>query len=437
LLFGALANLLAFPVSADTTTSAFTPANAAAIFTEANNICMADNGKLWGVSLCGPIMLVDPASHRIITNQADAEGKLTQIVSGVYGGELPAGQPVANTATEWAGVYWTQILWPLPENPAVRRTLIAHEAFHRIQPDVIPIRRAGDNAQLDTLYGRYTLQLEWRALGAALAATTDEEARQHIADVLLFRTARYQRFPGVQAAEVALERNEGLAEYTGVVAGNPASAQRLTMAQRDLTRLTDDPSFVRSFAYATGPAYGLLLDRFAPDWRRQIRDSNLGMAALLAAALQLDLAHTPVDTLTKRARQYDGPALLATETKRKEQRDRETARYRALLVEGPILTLPLEHLQVQFDPRTLLPLGEAGTVYPAIRVSDDWGTIDVTGGALLSPDWKQLTVAAPEADTDSNTLNGAGWTLQLAPGWRLAPTARDGDFTLHRPAQTE
>lgn len=411
--------------------ASFTPANAVEVFAAASKDCIADNGKLWGISLCGPIMLVDPASHRIITNQADTEDKLKNVAPGVYTGQLPPAQPVANTATDWAGVRWTQVLWPLSANEAVRRTLLAHESYHRVQDRIAPIHRVGDNAQLDTLQGRYTLQLEWRALDAALTATQDDEARQHITDALLFRAARYQRFPDAQAAEIALERNEGLAEYTGVMIGNPTPPQRLAMAHRDLTRHSDDPSFVRSFAYATGPAYGLLLDRFAPDWRGQIGNDQ-GLAALLAAALHLDLAHMSVDTLTKRAQRYDGPTLLASETARQQRRDREIARYRALLIDGPVLMLPLEHLQVQFDPRTLLPLGEAGTVYPAIRVSDDWGSIDVTGGALMRPDWKQLTVAAPATGTETGTLNGNGWNLQLAPGWQIVPAARSGNFMLQR-----
>lgn len=426
-----LVSFLLIPLSAAAATPEFTPANAAAVFAEAREDCMTDNGALWGISLCGPIMFVDPASHRIITNQADTEGKLKKAAPGVYTGQLPPDQPVANTATDWAGVRWTQVVWPLSANEAVRRTLLAHEAFHRVQDHIAPIRRVGNNAHLDALYGRYTMQLEWRALDAALVATTDDEARQRIADALLFRAARYRQFPEAQDAEVALERHEGLAEYTGVMIGNPESAQRLAMAHRDITRHADDPSFVRSFAYATGPSYGLLLDRFAPGWRQQIANGQ-GLAALLASALKLDLAQMPVDTLTDRAKRYDGPTLLAAETARQHRRDREIARYRALLIDGPVLMLPLEHLQVQFDPRTLLPLGDAGTVYPEILVSDDWGSITVTGGALMTPDWKQLTVAAPETDARNNTLSGNGWTLHLAPGWQIVPAEQDGDFILYR-----
>ena len=36
------------------------PAGAAKLFREAKVLCERDGGRLWGKSLCGPIMLVDP-----------------------------------------------------------------------------------------------------------------------------------------------------------------------------------------------------------------------------------------------------------------------------------------------------------------------------------------------------------------------------------------
>jgi hypothetical protein len=414
-----------------TTASTLTPAHAATVFAEAQRQCEADDGRLWGVSLCGPMMFVDPSSHHIITNQADAEDKL-HAEQGVFVGSLPPDQPVANTATTWAGVRWTQVLWPLPSDEAKRRILLAHESFHRVQDRVAPIQRAGDNAHLDVLQGRYTMLLEWRALAAALDADNADTRRRHVQDALLFRAARYRQFPKARAAEVALERNEGLAEYTGVMIGADTASARIAAAHRDLASHADDPSFVRSFAYATGPAYGLLLDRYRPGWRKDV-GTGAGPAALLAEALHLDLATMPVDALEQRAAQYDGAALLAAETTRQAQRDLLVARYRKALVDGPVLVLPLHmhDMQVQFDPRTLLPLGDAGTVYPTLRASDRWGSIQTDAGALMASGWNRLTVSAPgSADVRDGNLAGDGWTLHLAPGWQLAPGSRPGDYVV-------
>jgi hypothetical protein len=42
-------------------------------FSEAHSLCQADHGQLWGVSLCGPIMFVDPQSRSIVASQPDAK----------------------------------------------------------------------------------------------------------------------------------------------------------------------------------------------------------------------------------------------------------------------------------------------------------------------------------------------------------------------------
>lgn len=397
-------------------------------FDEATRQCQADQGHLWGQTLCGPMLLVVPATRQVIANQADAQGRL-HAEDGVFLGQLPPEENIANTALDWAGVRWSEMLWPLPDDASERRTLMAHESFHRIQQSLGLLTADGDNAHMDTLDGRYTMQLEWRALDAALSATSDTDRRARIADALAFRAARYRSFPAAQKAETALERNEGLAEYTGVMVGNDTPAERLAVAHKDLTIHAGDAGLVRSFAYATGPAYGLLLDRYRPGWRSEIVHGG-SPASLLASALHVDMAAAP--GIAQRAARYDGAALMASERKRAAVHAERVAAYTAQLVSGPVLQLPLKHMKVQFNPSNLLPLGDAGTVYPTMHVSDDWGTIDVDDGALLTSDWSRLSVAVQPGGLQGNPLRGKGWTLQLAPGWQAVPGARDSDWTVQR-----
>ncbi|UGB44272.1 hypothetical protein LQ772_09660 [Frateuria edaphi] len=406
---------------------AIDPALAGRYFKEAAQLCHADGGRLWGKSLCGPTLLVDPVTRQVVANQADAEGRL-RAEGGVYVGQLPPDQAIANTAVAWAGVRWTEMLWPLKEDAALRHTVMAHEAFHRIQ-DSLGLPLAGrDSPHMDTLEGRYTVQLEWRALDAALAAKTDAERRARAADALAFRAARYQKFPEAEQAETALERNEGLAEYTGVMVGNRTPAEQVAMAHWDLTwHPNNDSTFARSFAYPSGPAYGILLDRYRPGWRKAIVKGG-SPARMLAEALHVDMRATP--DVGKLAARYGGPALLASEHARAEARARQAAKYTAQLVTGPVLKLPLKHMKVQFNPSNLMPLGDAGTVYPTMQVIDDWGSITVDGGALMAPDWTLLTVAAPAGDATSGTLRGQGWTMKPAPGWHVVPAGRTGDRTI-------
>lgn len=395
-------------------------------FDEAQALCRADDGRLWGVSLCGPMMFVDPDTREIVANQADSKGLLKPTGS-VYSGTLPAGELVANTAVEWSGAEWTQILWPLPQDQRLRDTLMLHELFHRIQAQIgLAPTRNPDNIQLDTLDGRYTLELEWRALTRALEAQTDADRRAAASDALLFRAERYRIFPDAAVAERALERNEGLAEYTGVRVGNPTADEQTEAALHDLSMHAKDSTFVRSFAYATGPGYGLLLDRYDPAWRDKMKAGG-ALDTLLAKSLAFTAPRDLHAAFEQRAAVYDDGTLLKAEQQREAARQQRLAAYRAKFIDGPTLTLPLSHMKVEFDPRTLEPLDKSGTIYPGIHVRDDWGALHAPGGALLKPDWSAVIVPAP-ASIAGTHLEGNGWTLDLEPGWKIVPGARSGDY---------
>ena len=406
-------------------------AAAAQIFREAASLSARDGGKLWGVALYGPMLLIEPDSRFLVGNQADRNGML-QAHGEVFTGTLPAQEQFANTAASWSGVLWTQMMWPLPQDPARRDTLIAHELFHRIRGELhLPELRITGNAQLDTLQGRYLLQLEWRALSRALGAPRAADRRAAAGDAMLFRAQRYRLFPAAREEENNLEYNEGLAEYTGVRAGCEGHDAQLQAAQRDLTVHVQDPSFVRSFAYATGPAYGLLLDEYLPAWRQRLAGGT-PLDLLLAQALHVSFPGDLAAPVKARSVLYDGAPLLQSETLRESERQKRLADYRRTFIEQPVLVLPLQHVQVQFDPRDVQSFEEHGSVYPSLTVSDDWGILHVEKGALVDPAWHAVTVSAPASTTDRH-LAGQGWTLEVNPGWKLVPGARQGDFTVAGP----
>ena len=229
------------------------------------------------------MLLVDYTDRKVIANQADAQGRLLRN-GGLFEGVHPDDVIIANEPTEWAGAHWTQLIAPITPEPMNRHVTLAHELFHRIQSGLGLTRPEAGNRHLDTLEGRYLLQLEWRALAQALAAVTSEERHEAVTDALAFRRERDRLFPAAAVEEGALEINEGVPEYTGVILGLEATQERTAYAIYDLSRFVRAPTFVRSFAYATGPAYGLLLDRLAPGWRTGLR-AGQRLDELLAAAV--------------------------------------------------------------------------------------------------------------------------------------------------------
>jgi hypothetical protein len=65
-------------------------------------------------------------------------------------------------------------------------------------------------------------------------------------------------------------------------------------------------------------------------------------------------------------------------------------------------------------------------------VTDVWGVLEVSDGALMKRDQGKLVGVAVEAPKDavgkSGAVEGPGWKLTLARGWRLAEGERKGDL---------
>jgi len=396
-------------------------------FQEAQTLCSRDNGKLWGVSLCAPMLFVDRKTRAVVANQADKEGILTGN-GNVFVGNLPAKVNIANTSVEWAGVRWTMVIFPLPEDKFRRANLMAHESWHRIQNDIgFPSSGAANN-HLDSRDGRVWLQLEWRALAAALN-NRGKQRRQAIADALLFRTHRRAIFPQAAAEEREMEMHEGLAEYTGVKLSGSPNLNRYVI-DIDLKEAANQQTFVRSFAYATGPAYGILLDETKAKWRRNLKKED-DLGNLLQKRLSIKMPPNIKQAVELCAKNYDGDKLQASETERENNRRKLLAEYRAKLVDGSVLAIPILKMSMQMNPGNLVPLEPIGTVYPDIRIVDAWGILTVTKGALIKSDFSKIYVSAP-TNLTSSPIQGDGWTLELNAGWTVTAGERRGDYAVKK-----
>ena len=381
--------------------------NAAAAAGELREMCREDAGQLWAIDLCGPLMVVEPETRRVWTTKEDSFGVLEQAGAG-WSGTLPAGVPVANTTIEWAGERWIQVLAPLPEEAEDRRVLLAHEAWHRAQQALGLGALPSDCAHLENERARTLMRLEFRALGVALRSS-GRGRRQAAQEALMMRAARHAEFPGAAAQEAALDRNEGLAAYTGVrlgVTDNPD-----LYAARVLHRYELHRALARSYAYASGPAYGLLLDVYRPDWRRELGDA--APADLLAAALLL--RPWSQAELYRAGERYGASAIAAEDRARAEARQARFAELRLQYGGGPRVELPLQDVQMEFDPNGVTPLEGLGTLYSTLTIRAAWGELRAENGALISTDGRRVIVPLP----GPGGLSGPGWQVSLAPRYVL------------------
>jgi len=398
-------------------------------FAEARRLSDADDGALWGRKLYGPMLFVDRQTRMVVANESDGEGKLAQ-KRDVYVGVLPKEVTIANTATRWAGKHWTMLMWPLPRDQRDRARLLVHEMWHRIQDDLGLRGTNPSNVHLDTLEGRLWLRLEWRALARALASSGDER-KSAVEDALTFRRHRRSLFDDAAREERALENHEGLAEYTGVMLAGYSPSERVEHVVGKLTEAEREDSFVRSFAYKSGPPWGMLLDRLKPGWREGYTlEDDLGDA--MSQALSLKPASDLKARATVRMKTYGGEDVEAQERRRDQRRRQRIQEARARFVDGPTLRIPLSQMQIEFNPNNLQPVDGVGTVYPTLRISDLWGILEATDGALVSADW--TWVAVPVAATWDGRFDKRhpGWSLELKPGWTAQPIEKTKQWRLVR-----
>lgn len=415
--------LLAPALACATVPSVAEIAKAKSVFADARNVSVREGGRLWGVPLYGRMLLVVPATRVVIANQPDPQ-HLLQPEGGVYVGMLPENVILSDAPTEWEGVLWTQLRLPtIPQHAMKRSITLAHEMFHLIQPRLHLAANTPANPQLDLENGRLWLLLEWRSLAAALIES-DPAQTQAIRDALAFRDHRHQLFPGSAQTEAAMEITEGTAQYTGIMAAEPDTAAARWRTVEDLVHPDAASSFSRIFAFMSGPAYGLLLDERMPGWRKTLNEkSDLG--AMLASTL-----HDKVkESAEARASVYGAKGIRVVLADRAAREKAMEARYRASLVGGATLSLsPLG--QFSMNPSTAVALGSDGIVYRTFHAIAKWGTLDVKAGGVLVPsDFSRGTVSAPTSIKGPH-LEGDGWTIDLAPGWSVAPGAKPGSYML-------
>jgi hypothetical protein len=381
-------------------------------FKEARALCERDGGRHWGVSLCGPMVIADAATGTIATSEPAPAG------------DRPRALGFVNAPIQWGGVTWSAYNWQMiaKDDRGERGRLFMHELFHCVQPRLgLMTGGSADTADhLDFLEGRYWMRLEWRALARALGASGTARTSA-IADALAFRAARYQRFPKAASAEHPVDINEGIATYTQYVLGSDSAEEARRHAQATLAAAEGSPSFVRTFAYASGAGYGLLLDALSPGWHRKITAAS-DFGQLLAAAAGV----TAAPDAAAAAARYDGASLRAAE----EQRDRDQqtiiAELRRRYVDGPVLVVPRAGSgSINNMGATVIP--GAGTVFRAMANKGAWGSFDAQSGALVSADGQTISLPTPVV-VDATTLKGDGWTATVGPGWTVEPGPRPGSF---------
>ena len=386
-------------------------------FKEAQALCERDGGRLWGVSLCGPMVIADLKTHTLATSQPAPDGPWPRVLG------------LGNAPIEWGGTTWVGFNWDFVASctPRGRRELFIHELFHRVQPGLGLMQLEAANEHVDTTDGRYWLRLEWRALARALRESGAARAAT-VRDALAFRQARRALYPGSEEGERRVEITEGLPHYTAVVVAAPSAADAIASAVDQLTGTAAEmqESFLRTFPSTTIPAYGLLLDASSDGWRQRLRATDdLGTLVMNAFSVQ------PATDAVASATRYGGAEIRASEQKREQERQERLAELRRQFVDGPVLVIRGGG-STGSDSRGAVVIPGSGTVYfGPFKASGTWGTLEAERGVLVATDGVSRQVSAP-VRRDDGTFTGDGWTFKAAPGWVVREGPRRGDYEVVR-----
>jgi hypothetical protein len=384
-------------------------------FKEAQALCVRDGGRLWGVSFCAPMVIGDARTQTFATSQPPPAAPRPKIIGLVNG-------PVQWGDAKWAALTWDTIAnWPA----RTRGEAFVHESFHIVQPKLVLNGPAGANEHLDSVDGRYWLRLEWRALARALRESGELRALA-VREALAFRQARHTRYPDKAESERALYITEGLASYTQTVVAAPSEKDAIARGLELLTAAEDGESFVRTFTYTSGAAYGLLLDAASPGWPRTVRGSD-DPPAMLTRALGVQ----PVDDAAAAAARYGGADLRKVEELREQERQARLAELRRRFVDSPVFVMPQGGSGLSNSLGAVV-IPDAGTVYfHSYRKSGPSGTLEAEKGVLEASDGRSLRLPAPGRG-DGSTISGDGWTFKANAGWVIREGARKGDFEVVR-----
>jgi hypothetical protein len=387
--------------------------------------------------VCAPIALIQRQTRLVIANDTVKGQPYYRSGDQLFLTTAPEGTGFANTSFSWGGREWAMIMLPLPQDRFDRVSLVMHEVFHSKQLELGLQGADPPNNQLDQKDGRVWLRFELEALASALESLPSNKsaAMKQVNDALVFRTQRRALYPLADSLEPLLEMQEGLAEYTGEKLALMSTGEGPARVGKKVRDFQANPTYVRSFAYATGPALGVLLDEFAPGWKSELKQ-NHDPARILATHLHFTPPRQLAREAERRSKAYGADVILAEENARDAKRSAEMAAYKSHLVDGPVLTLTQKGISRMFDPTSMVGFDMTNTLYPTGTFGSDWGSIEVTsGGALIANDYTQIRVSAPTSPptVEDRTVRGDGWVLTLSPGWAVYPSAsKIGSFEVRK-----
>ena len=409
---------------------------------KAKEILEKDDGELWGHRIWSNDILVLDFDNTIYSLVRLPESQTDE--SGLYFKKMGENElSFTNSAQQYNGKTYAVVMANYLDDQS---STIIHELFHILQ--LAARKFNGDPVDyLDNQDAREWLRMEYHALRAGLQAAQQRAStklvRDHLEDALRFRKVRQTQYAAYRQGELEIETLEGMANYTGIVLST--YDDKYAKAIREIKQREAAQTYTRPFPYATGPAYGMLLDYLKIDWK-----SDLKTIYNFLEIYESD-SNKPIsvdDVNLKRAQQrHDYQNIHAQELKRKQEYDDNVAFYTRLLINQPTLRARLtdgdKNYSMTFNMNGTLVLGEYGTVYSSIKGIDGsgnhFGSFETLAGKDRLGESGILRLAQngefvfpyPTQITD-RMIRGENYEIQLNEGWETKKSDQTGNLVIVR-----
>lgn len=406
---------------------------------KAHALLKQDNGRLWGEVIWSEDLLVLGTDNTIYSlkpitgsNTADSVLYTKKIADGILS--------QTNSAQKFEGKPFAVILTNyLTDSSAT----IIHELFHTLQYRHVNLNGNPVN-YLDEYQAREWLRLEYQALKNALQAVRDKKRKmtvtQYVTDALTYRKLRQQIDSPSLEAELQIETSEGLANYTGfVLCSKP---DKYLLAMNEISMRESAPTYTRAFAYATGPAYGLLFDYLQMNWK-----TGLGKVYNFLTLYENDYLHYPINTNSEAIRKANSRNNFAKihkqELVRKQDFEKKISYYTDLFEHRPTLRVLMEDsiYSRSYNMNGTVVLKGKGLVYPDIVGTDitgrNFGSFEMVADSakdMLSGvfgDFESHTFIFPlPVNIKGDQIIGNGFKIKLNKGWVVRKKDENGNLEI-------
>lgn len=403
------------------------------------NLLNADNGKLWNGNIWNDNILVLDENEIVYTLRNDLTN--TSIDSLLFYKSVKEKTLLhVNTNQQFEGEKWA-IVQNYDITPSDSCQTSIHELFHLFHSKQINI--AGNIVEyLDEYKAKILLRSEFEALRnciKSLQTNNETAAKQFLNDAIYFRTKREKEYKSQNHYALELETLEGLASYTGYKLSAYKDLYR--MAILELNGREKPTGLNRSFAYATGLAYGLIFDHFQVKWRTDLKH----IYSYRDIYNQQKSFKKAVDSKSENIKQRNNYYTIEREEiKRKLINDSIRQFYNNLFIKQPVLVVQRDTSDktyfMSFDMNSTFTLGKEGIVYSEISSSSTnplvFGNFKTTGetqigktGILITSNFGKLTFSKPLKIQD-NIITGENYVIELNKGWTVKHLDKKGNLEI-------